>query len=329
MKIVTLVSVVIFVTSITNVFCAEPPKITSLAKTPYDECDWPSVYGTLSYEIVNQQGDSAQSSGSIERMDELLKLSSKAKDGKKSVFSQLSPTDQKRYTQIITEQNLITAATILENNRTRQMDVMDHFIKLADKEFRWYDTFVADDNPDKIYSDFVSALPDVLNQGKNSDITAPVNAICTVDVALYRLEIDARDKLNNMCKAENCLNAEVLLKKMAQRYNVQRIDTTKLSPADKVTYDDINKRVIFPIQHEQRFINQIEAIRLLNAASELMYQTERDDLKSGDLARVGSTLRSKLDNSQIDQHLVWAIGLWNIIQQKIKTKWPIDPPYLH
>jgi len=329
MKTVILISVIIFVTNITNAFCADSPKIPSLAETPYDKCEWPMVYMSLGYEIINQQGDPAQSNATHKRMDELLKLSSKAKDEKQSVFSQLSPTDQKRYTQITTEQNLITAATIFENNRTRQMDVMDHLIKLADKEYRWYDTFVADDNPEKVYGDFVSVLPDLLNEGKDSDIKTPVNAICSVDVALYRLEIEARDKIDNMCKKENCANVEAALKDMAQRYNVQRIDTTKLSPADKATYDDISKRVIFPIQHEQRFINQMEAIRLLNSASELMYQTGRDDLKSGDLARVGSTLKSKLDNKQLDQHLVWAIGSWNIIQQKIKTNWPIDPIYLH
>ncbi len=329
MKTLTLISVVIFVTNITNAFCADSPKMPSLAETPYDKCEWPMVYMTLGYEIINQQGDPAQSNATHKRMDELLKLSSKAKDEKKSVFSQLSPTDQKRYTQITTEQNLITAATIIENNRTRQLDVMDHLIKLADKEYRWYDTFVADDNPDKVYSDFISVLPVLIYQGKDSDITAPVNAICTADVALYRLEIEAKDKIDNMCKTENCANVEAVLKEMAQRYNVQRIDTTKLSPTDKVTFEDINNRVIFPIQHEQHFINQMEAIRLLNAASELMYQTGRDDLKSGDLAKVGSTLKRKLDNNQLDQHLVMAIGSWNIVQQKKKTKWPIDPVYLH
>ncbi len=328
MKTVTLICMAIFFTNITNAFCADSPKIPSLTETPYDKCEWPMVYMTLGYEIINQQGDSEYNS-THDRMSELLKLSSKAKDEKKSVFSQLSPMDQKRYTQITTEQNLITATTILENNRTRQMDVMDHFIKLADKEFRWYDTFVADDNPDKVYSDFVNVLPDLLNEGKDSDINTPVNAICSVDVALYRLEIEARDKIENMCKTENCANVEAVLKEMARRYNVQRIDTTKLSPADKSTYDDINKRVIFPVQHEQRFINQIEAIRLLNTASELMYQTGRDDLKSGDLSRVGNTLKSKLDNKQLDQRLVRAIGLWNIMLQKIKTNWPVDPIYLH
>jgi hypothetical protein len=329
MKTVTLICMAIFFTNITNAFCADSPKIPSLTETPYAKCDWTSVYITLGYEIINQQGDPTQSNVSHKRMNELRTLISKVKDEKKSVFSQLSPTDQKRYTQITTEQNLITAATILENNRTRHLDVMDHLIKLADKEYRWYDTFVADDNPDKVYSDFISVLPLLINQGKDSDINAPVNAICTADVALYRLEIEARDKIDNMCKTENCANVETVLKEMTQRYNVQRIDTTKLSPADKATFDDINKRVIFPIQHEQRFINQMEAIRLLNAASELMYQTGRDDLKSGDLAKVGSTLKSKLDNNQLDQHLVMAIGSWNIVQQKIKTKWPIDPVYLH
>jgi len=279
-------------------------------------------------DMIDKQGDKQKSERQIAQLTELKKLSATATLSNKPVVDQLSPQNKARFLTLTKSVNLVSTEHVIFNNRDRDLTTLDHFIQLADKQYRWYQTYMADDNPEKIYSDLLEGLPAI--DGSNGfDVSTPKEPACSVDMALFRIELEATTKIEKLAQSVDFAKIQNNLKDLTVKYNVSSVDQAKLTPADQATYDSI-MRSVNPLRHEQIFVNQMELLRLMNAASELMFQSGLEDLKTGDYTKVGSTVQRLLSTSQPSPLIVKAMLGWGFVREKLpKPNWPQDPIYIN
>jgi hypothetical protein len=191
----------------------------------------------------------------------------------------------------------------------------------VDKNYRWY-TPIPENSPDHVYQDVINIFPALTPQNANEQVTIPPNQTCTVQVALFKIESEATAKLNKISQTENAEHFLTVIQEMTKRYHVENLNQAKLSQKDQKTLDDIKNEYIAPADHEQQFINNIEAIRLLDAASEMMFETGKQDLadSGGDGKKVGTSLGRKIQNHELSERMTRAIGLMGMIGDKFPPR---------
>lgn len=290
-----------------------------VSDVPFNKCDWPTVWSMLSVASARRQADIASPIKPLNK--KIRDLLDKVKEANAPIDKNLNKQDLVEINQLMQRVNSINAVLNLESHRDRDMDVFDHLIHVADKNYRWYAP-EPESSPEYFYQTMISMFPALTPQNANDQITIPPYPTCSTQIALFRIESEATAKLNKLSESENAEHLLEVIQDMTKRYHVVRLDSANLSQKDQKTFDEINTRFIIPANHEQQFINNIEAIRILDEASRMINETGRQDLadSGGDGTKVGTSLDRKIQNHELSERMTRAIGMMKLIGNKIPPR---------
>jgi hypothetical protein len=299
---------------------ASTPVPSSVEGIPLDSCNWATVRMVIDFRELNIQVEMGKHSAPL--LEEMKILANKVKDPNRPVGDQLNKADSIEFQKISQQNTSIAFGQMLESDRKRDIEVIDHLVQVADKNYRW-GTEVQEDSPEFLYQSIISVFfPAMSDPAKNLAVSVPPTQVCSVQLALYKIESEAAVKLNDLESKFDLNKVNAVLNGMNSRYHTTHIDRSKLSPDDQKTLDDIRSRVVYPVENEQQFINNLERIRLLETASELIYENGKKDLldSGGDWNNIGSSLKNLIQNNKLDKMTVSAIGLLRIIAEKIPSE---------
>ena len=278
--------------------------LTAIEEIPVQKCNWPTVNMTAHFRNVSRQADMAKTV--IPIMERIESLTSNG--------GKLNTQDTVSLNQAAQRYDSINANQILESNRARDYDVIDHLLQVADKNYRWSTEF-AEGSSEFVYQKLVSLLPVI---SESPGVSLPSFQKCSAQVAIYRIEEEPIKKLGLILSNSNAEKILTKFKDIAKRNRMEQIDRAKLSAADLKTYDDLNNEYVFPADKESVFIKVLENIRYLAQASETIYEYGRQDLlnSGGDYKTVGKSLDAIIAAKELNPNLVTAVGFIRVIFNK-------------
>lgn len=282
-----------------------------------EKCNLQSVVWVRYSMNVNAQGNLAKTN--IELLDQLQKIAAKATKAGVSVGDQLSKEDNIKFDQV--RQRLITTGMrgLIESKWERDAKVVNELVQVADKNYR-YQQEIQKGHSDYVYQEILLFLRS-LEELKHRDpfITVFHAKQCSIDLALYLVEIEGIEKINKTDMSP--LN--LMLKDFQERYKMKTINREKLSATDKTAYDNINHNLLEPYRRELQFVTDLENIRSLAKASEIIYESDKHDLEfsGGDGAKVGLGLDERVKKDEFDFLTLASI---NLLRTKINEEIPSD-----
>lgn len=282
------------------VFALDPVESIPLAK-----CDVKTIVWQLHAIDIEVQGRLAVAGQ--EHLREIEAVSAKATKPNAPVGDQLSRPDILRFEQA--RQRLISNGMrgLIESRRDRDADVINQLVQVADKNYR-YETEVPPGHSDYIFQEILNMFRAAQQLSPRSPvIRTPLTARCSFDLALYSVEVEGVDRINKTDMTP--LNA--MLRDFQARYKMDKIDRGRLSPADKSTYDEIVQTLINPYRRAERFVDDLENIRILTNASQLVYESDKSDLEfsGGDGSKVGKTVSEIVAKEKKDILVILALSL--------------------
>lgn len=285
----------------------------TIEEIPMKDCNLNMIKDVIEFNNIHRQGDLAGQQKPL--IAQMRAVTSKATISGVAVGDQLSTADLVKFTEIRQKMLAIEYLQHIESNRVRDVEIVINLVQVADKNYRW-NTEVQEGNPDYIYQAGLSLMR---LANANPDITTPpVNRSCTIELALHVLEDESTSKFN----AIDTTRGHETLQAIRKKYNMQKIDRPKLSAADQNTYDMIMNDVITPANREIQFMSDIENIKYVAKAAELIYETSKVDLANsgGDYAAVGQTIAKKAEKKEFSDPMTIGIGVLRKIGEKIPSE---------
>ena len=286
-----------------------------VADLPLDRCELQEVIARMSFESIQNIAVIAEQSMLI--LDQIGQINSKATIPNKPIGDQLSPEDIAKFAELGQRQKTLTLAQLIESRRQRDLIVIEKMTMLADQNYRWK-TEPKEDTQDYIVYSFL-ALLQLSVVYLDDPIFAPTSPICNLDHALYSHEEiaitkynEGNEKLNISMKEINEINA---------KYGTEKIDRSLLSKSDLKNVNEITNNVFKPMQRHANFIKDIENIKLMGHASEIMYESTKQDIAfgGGDVEAIGQTIKRKTEKNEFDENTIIALGIWSLINEKIPS----------
>ena len=283
---------------------------------PVDRCDLATV--GMQVHAADIEVRARLASTQIENLNEIKKLSNKATRPGISVGAQLSTEDNVLFDQA--RQRLITSQMrgVIESRRARDADVILGMVEVADKNYR-YQSEVPEGHSDFLYQESLNLLRGAeAISPRNPDIRDPVDRSCSFDLALYQVEREGIDRILQT----DLSSVTELLHGFQAKYGMTKIDRARLSDSDKARYDDVMQRLVRPYERVVRFVGDLENIRILAKASELIYESDKADLDlaAGDVSKVGKSIDEYVQKTQ-DLLMLTALTL---LRKKIDAERPSE-----
>jgi hypothetical protein len=205
-----------------------------------------------------------------------------------------------------------------ESRRARDAKVINKLAQMADRMYR-YDEQLSADHSDYPYQAIIE-LGRLVNDGNFSEVTQGKFDHCSYDVAIYGLQSGVLALVNGMSGVIE--QSSKSLKSIAAKYKTKKIDPAALSPADKKAYQ-LAIAVVMPAVKGQQYLTDLEFIKLMAAASELIYTSDLYDMNvsGGVFSVVGTSISAKIESKEVDQKFAASIGIW---RQGIDKKFPSE-----
>lgn len=298
---------------------------TDITKLPFEKCDWEQVYVMEDMKAVDLQDGSGDSTKKLN--EELRKIASKAPDDKKPLADQLSANELTKLNEIIQRLDSINAGFRLEGRRIRDLELLDNLYQIIENDYNGLKQITDKNDPKYLYQALVETFPATFPDVDTKKIVIPPKyPACTVDVALWRLEAKANNRIGHIATKDEAIQYQKAVQDMVERYHVKDLGEANLSPEDKKTLDDIIKNFVKPMNHEYLYIREIEVLRTIEAASEMIYLTGKQDLQNsgGDGSKIGTIIDDKVKANDIDPRTKNAIGFIRLIGQKIKPRFEVQ-----
>ncbi len=298
---------------------------TDITKLPFEKCDWGQVYVMEDMKAIDLGDGGHESTKKLN--EEIRKIANKAPDEKKTLADQLSANDLTKLNEIIQRLDSINAGFRIEGWRSRDLELIDNLYQIIENDYNGVKQITDEKDPKYLYQalveTFSATFPDF---DTHKVVTPPQYPVCNVDVALWRLETKANDKINRIATKDEAMQKLKAIQDMAERYHVKDVSEANLSPADKKTFDDIIENFVKPMNHENQYIQGIEVLRAIEAASEMIYVTGKQDLQNsgGDGSKIGTIIYEKAKANDIEPRTKNAIGYIRLIGQKIKPRFEVQ-----
>jgi hypothetical protein len=275
-------------------------------------------------QVVNKQYSSALAFAveSGKRQEPLYKelntISAKAKDSTKPIGAQLSLADTERFQTVSTRLLFMRMENLIESEHGRDAFVIQKLVTMQ-KNIYAGAAPPQESDADFIYHGLVT-LWSTSNEQLNTQITAPRDAYCTFDLALFKIENDALDRMHALNSKIASLNEQ--LNAIAARYGKapgERLDPTQMSPYDKQQVEEIvNSTDFVAADRETSFVEGIEDIRTFAAVSDLIYGLHRKDLveSGGDPEAIGASV----SKGNFDDRTKFFISMWDAVNEKVPSE---------
>lgn len=278
-----------------------------------DNCKLRDVIARIQFESIEKAAAIAEQSLPV--VDQLKQLVNKAKDSNKPLQDQLATEDIIKFTELRERLKTTQLAQLMESRRQRDLMVIEKMTMIADRDYRWNDQ-PKENDPDFIIYSNLQLLRFMI---KNNELKVPTIQSCTLEYALTLIESEAFEKLNSI-KGLDSVTASI--QSILVKYGMKTLDRSRLSKADLEKINEIENNILNPAERHRVFIKDLEHIKLMAKASEIMYEANKQDIAfgGGDTDTIGKTIQRKSKNGEFDEDTQLAIGLWTMINEKIPSQ---------
>ncbi len=278
-----------------------------------EHCELREVIARMQFESIEKAAAIAEQVLPV--IKHLEELTNKAKKPDIPIKDQLSSEDIIKFTELSERIKTTNLAQLMESRRQRDLTVIEKMTMIADREYRWND-HPAENDPDFIV---YSALQLLRFTVKKNDITVPAVQSCTLDYALHLVENEGIEKLNAIKGLDSVVSS---IKAILAKYGMEKIDRSRLSKADLEKINELETNILNPAERLRSFIKDVEDIKLMSRASEIMYEANKQDIAfgGGDIDAIGKTIQRKSKNKEYDDDVILAIGLWTMINEKMPSQ---------
>lgn len=306
----TMLLVSLFIASASAIAGDSPSAVGEIAMK---DCNLNMIKDVEYFRNVKRQSELA--SQKIPLLEQMKTLASIATKPGVPVGDQLSRSDNAKFAEIRQKMMAIGALSVIESNRMRDVETVFNLAQLADRNYRW-NTDVQDGSPDYVYQAGLLIMRAALPATK---ITKPhVDNVCSLELALQFLENEPLTKLD----AIDTKKGSDILTALAASYKVNKIDRSKLSDADKNSFDSVMREIANPANKELHFINDVEHIKSVAKALDLIYETGRIDLADGggDFSNVGTSIRNQARKNGLSDEMATAITVLRKIGDQVPSE---------
>lgn len=284
---------------------------------PLDRCQFREVISIMLAESHIRSGAIAEQTLPVLR--QLEYLSAKGINPEIPLKNQLSSDELIRFSELRHQLRSIQLANLFESHHQRNLMVIEKMATLADREYQFQD-YPSENDPDFIIYASLQALRLLLKQGNDHLITTPSVPHCTLDRSLHSIAVRAIYKLN--AYGDQLEDALRSVNAILGKYGLKKIDRSRLSKSDLEKITELKRSIIIPAEIEMTFIEDIENIRLMAKAAELMYEGNKQDIAfgGGDINAIGATLNRRRENNEIDDKTWITLQLWTRISEKLPSE---------
>ena len=273
-------------------------------------CELKDVIAKMQHESILRSTEVNESYRFL--LNQLKKFNSKATIPGKPIINQLSSNDHQKYIEINQRLKITTFSKIIEGIRQRDIKVIQKMVLLADRDYRHH-LKPSEEDPDfSIYS----TLRLLRLMIRENIISTPNSAICTIQYALHSIQKEAIDRLN--LEKLQLSSSLTELKPILDKYGLDNVDRSKLSEVDVNKTDKLLDRVLGSMKRHSDFIQDIERIKIMALASDIVYESNKQDIaiSGSNPQKLGRTIQRRINRNEFNTNTLIAIGLWAKINEK-------------
>jgi hypothetical protein len=277
---------------------------------PLTQCNLETV---VSFHIFKDSStQAAYGKESIKLNEQIIKLANKAKNPNLSVGEQLSVEDRIAFDINRERRITISLQQLIESNKLRDIQFLSAMTQVAYHNYRFTDVF--DKNDSRYVPQNYIYLLRAMNEKfpyKEWTSASDRSSKCSFNLAIEAFQKEAITKINT-------LDSEALLIKLqtlAKKYNMQSIDFSKFSKSDKEYFDKLQATEINPLNKATNLADDIENIKLMSNASDLIYKSLQDDLNysGGNSNNYGQNLKKIMASKETSERMKYALNIWEVI----------------
>lgn len=284
----------------------------NVSDIPIAKCDLANIVGLT---FINATHNVATySNQATPLLNEQIKLAEKAKIPSKSLDEQLSEKDKIAFE--IIRQRLITInlQKLIESNKSRDFNFFEKLTKLAYQNYRFGEVYDKNDSnyPIQMYINYLREMSKKFPIDYDK-VKLLQEQQCSLNYALDKFEQEGINKIDSIVASPALRQLQELKKK----YNLERIDASKLSESDKIYYQQIEDSYIIPLLKAYKLVDDIENIKLLSIASDIVYQSLKDDLNfsGGNSNSYGENLKRIKSGQDISEKMKVALDVLEIVDK--------------
>ena len=277
---------------------------------PLNQCNLQTVVSFHMYN--NSRIQALYAKETIKLVDEVTALANKAKNPNLSVGEQLSVEDRIAFDVNKERRITISLQRLIESNKLRDVEFLEKLTKVAYQNYRFDEIYDKKDS-NYAYQNYVYLLRamDEKYPNKSDSFSKTPTDKCSFNLAIEPFQNEAIAKLNT-------INVDALLSKLkalAQKNRMESIEYAKLSKADKDYYDKLNTNELLPLKKAKQLADDIEDLKSLSNASDIIYKSLKDDLNysGGNSKNYGQSLKNIQVSKETSERMKYLLSMWEII----------------
>lgn len=267
-------------------------------------CTVPSA--TAKLWSANLENEAKVSNALKPELAELANIDNSAKNDKEPIVNQITKKQAVEFEKIRTEIMHYYLFELTVSARSRDASVLNEMYNAMIK------------NPDldvKHFNNIGQAVLAVARVHVKGDLNRTVfvksKDKCTVMNALYQLQYAADSRIRNGKISRIVVNADAYLKKKYGLDKTGKINTSTMSPSDKIIFENVNKLVPTYLQ-ELNFDTDVRAMILWWKISRFVYHARQQDLFAG--LQFGSTATQM--KIHLNQRQRFMLKIWKAVNEK-------------
>lgn len=297
----------------------QPPQ--TVAEIPLKSCTPTEALGVVMYQTIERTA--AAATQSLKQTEQLEKLMNQLpKHSSKPVGELMTPAQSAEFAQLSAQMRLHTYNDLAESGLERDAQVMAWAAEAIEKMRKNEPaaSLRTKYDPGADGAALVGLLREALKNEKNSELPPPAPGVCSVDLALHN---QSQGRVNAIRSLFN--SAEMTqLNELRAKYHVpdgQRLDPDKLPSPDREKAVWLDKAVGEPIYREVTAMKDWENLRLFARASQLEYDSLRNDILIGSGSPdydydTGIKAAYKSANPPMQR----ALDAWTVINKNVKSE---------
>lgn len=282
----------------------EPASVTSRKMA---DCTVPGVIMDKMYEADRRSGDLASSTMPL--LDKMKALIAKAPDPKRPIGEQLSGKDNEEFGEIRSRLIALQWHSLIEGRYSKHLELIEKMTESVDTAYRW------GREPDEKSPDFAADVTPAILQDVSpiNTFNPPKEDHCTL---LWALHLQEHPSLVALDEPE-LQTAAVQVKQLRQKYHVERLDRNLLSPDDQQIFDEAQKTIV-RMRREASHAQQIEQIKMLVEATDIIYDAGMKDLQqsAGDPDSSIDTIQQMKKDGKLSAPMAMRIDVWSKLDEK-------------
>jgi len=270
---------------------------------PLEKCNLQTIVNFYYFSNVKKQSEFA--SISLKLNDETLKLIENLPSKTKSVGEQFTKEQYSKFNENRNNKMTVGLKQLLESNRARDIDALNHMVQIADKNFRFNTEIYDKKNTEFIHQETLKTL-------RALDVYAPLKEQakidekqCSVNLALAKLQNEPYKIVMND-EADKNID---LMQLFVNKHGGKQIDRQKLSASERKYFDELTLKVD-PIKRAAQYYQDLTNLMMFNQSSVQIYKSGKRDFELyGNSDGYGTTLKEVKASKDADKRNLMTINL--------------------